>query len=156
VVEEGGRTRLPGIKVDRALAKTLTYEVVTAVSESGANYLVVRDLAAAAGLTAFSVVIAPFVYYVHEKAWDHHDANKGQSPAALACVGQPITVAAREMLPTAVKDRYAVATVLAIRVRFAPKPWSPPSPSLPMSTASTRSGRAGPGFVRTRLANSSP
>jgi uncharacterized membrane protein len=78
VVEESGRTGLPGIKVDRALAKTLTYEVVTAVSEFGANYLIIRDLAAAAGLTAFSVVIAPFVYYVHEKAWDHYDAE-GQS-----------------------------------------------------------------------------
>ena len=42
------------------LAKTVTYEGVTAVSEFGANYLFVRDLAAAAGLTAFSIVIAPF------------------------------------------------------------------------------------------------
>ena len=48
-------------------------DVVTAVSEFSANYLFVRDLAAAAGLTAFSVVIAPFVYYVHEKAWDYFD-----------------------------------------------------------------------------------
>ena len=51
----------------RALAKTVTYEVVTAVSEFGANYLFVRDVAAAAGLTTFSIVIAPIVYYVHEK-----------------------------------------------------------------------------------------
>ncbi len=75
MVEESGRTGSPSIKVDRALAKTLTYEVVTGVSEFGANYLFVRDLAAAAGLPAFSVVIAPFVYYVHEKAWDYHDAK---------------------------------------------------------------------------------
>jgi uncharacterized membrane protein len=81
VVEESGRTGLPGIKVDRALAKTLTYEVVTAGSEFGANYLFVRDLAPAAGLTAFSVLIAPFVYYVLEKAWDYHDAKKARSPA---------------------------------------------------------------------------
>jgi hypothetical protein len=45
--------------VSRALAKTVTYEVVTAVSEFGANYLFVRDLAAASGLTASSIVIAP-------------------------------------------------------------------------------------------------
>jgi uncharacterized membrane protein len=57
---------------------------VTAVSEFGANYLFVRDLAAAAGLTAFSLVIAPFVYYAHEKTWDYYDATKARSPAAAA------------------------------------------------------------------------
>jgi uncharacterized membrane protein len=81
--EENGRTHFTGVKVSRALAKTVTYEVVTAVSEFGANYLFVHDLAAAAGLTAFSIVIAPFVYYVHEKAWDYYDATKARSsPAA--------------------------------------------------------------------------
>jgi uncharacterized membrane protein len=71
------------VKVSRAVAKTLTYEVVTGVSEFGANYLFVRDLAAAAGLTAFSIVISPFVYYVHEKVWDFYDATRAQpSPAA--------------------------------------------------------------------------
>jgi len=87
--EENGRTRLASVKVSRAFAKTVTYEVVTAVSEFGANYYFVRDLAAAAGLTAFSIVIAPFVYYAHEKAWDYYDATKAdatiaRSPAAPA------------------------------------------------------------------------
>jgi uncharacterized membrane protein len=82
--EENGRTRLASIKVSRALAKTVTYEGVTAVSEFGVNYLFVRDLAAAAGLTAFSIVISPFVYYVHEKAWDYYDSTKARSSAASA------------------------------------------------------------------------
>ncbi len=82
--EENGRTRFASLKVSRALAKTVTYEGVTTVSEFGANYLFVRDLAAAAGLTAFSIVIAPLVYYVHEKAWDYYDATKARSPAAPA------------------------------------------------------------------------
>jgi uncharacterized membrane protein len=86
---EKGRTDFTGIKVSRALAKTVTYEVVTAVSEFGANYVFVRDLAAAAGLTAFSMVIAPFVYYVHEKAWDYYDGSKARSPAALAARQSP-------------------------------------------------------------------
>jgi uncharacterized membrane protein len=80
--EENGRAGFASVKVSRALAKTVTYEVVTAVSEFGANYVFVRDLAAAAGLTAFSIAIAPFVYYVHEKAWDYYDATKARSPAA--------------------------------------------------------------------------
>jgi uncharacterized membrane protein len=81
--EEDGRTRFASVEVSRALAKTITYEVVTTVSEFGANYFFVRDLVAAAGLTAFSAVVAPFVYFVHEKAWDYYDATKGRlSPAA--------------------------------------------------------------------------
>lgn len=87
---ENGRTRFANVQVSRALAKTATYEVVTTVSEFGANYLFVRDLAAAAGLTAFSIVIAPFVYYVHEKAWDFYDAAKAQSPDAPALKLLPV------------------------------------------------------------------
>jgi uncharacterized membrane protein len=82
--EDNGQTRFAGLKLSRALAKTATYEVVTGVSEFSVNYLFVRDLAAAAGLTAFSIVISPFVYYVHEKAWDYYDATKARSPAAPA------------------------------------------------------------------------
>jgi len=74
--KEDGRRRFGSVKVSRAVAKTVTYEGVTAVSEFSVNYLFVRDLAAAAGLTAFSVVISPFVYYVHEKAWDYYDGTK--------------------------------------------------------------------------------
>ncbi len=82
--EGNGRTRFASVKVSRALAKTVTYEGVTAVSEFGANYFFVRDLAAAAGLTAFSIVIAPLVYYVHEKAWDYYGARKARPPARAA------------------------------------------------------------------------
>jgi uncharacterized membrane protein len=33
-------------------------------------------------LTAFSLAIAPVVYYGHEKAWDYYDATTGRAPAA--------------------------------------------------------------------------
>jgi uncharacterized membrane protein len=73
--------RFANIQVSRALAKTVTYEVVTGVSEFGANYFFVRDLVATAGLTAFSMAIAPLVYYLHEKGWDYYEADKARSPA---------------------------------------------------------------------------
>jgi uncharacterized membrane protein len=76
-----GQTRFANIEVSRAFAKTVTYEVVTGVSEFGANYFFVRDLAAAAGLTAFSMVLAPFVYYLHEKGWDYYEADEAGSPS---------------------------------------------------------------------------
>ncbi len=78
--QRNGHTRFANIEVSRAFAKTVTYEVVTGVSEFGANYFFVRDLVAAAGLTAFSMVIAPLVYYLHEKGWDYYEANEARSP----------------------------------------------------------------------------
>jgi uncharacterized membrane protein len=80
---DNGRTHFPRIKVSRALAKTVTYEGVTGVSEFSVNYLFVRDFAAAAGLTTFSMVIAPIVYYVHEKIWDYYDAAKARPPGTF-------------------------------------------------------------------------
>jgi uncharacterized membrane protein len=73
--ERNGQTRFASVKVRRALAKTITYEIVTTVSEFSVNYLFVRELATAAGLTGFSVVISPLVYYLHEEIWDR-DAAK--------------------------------------------------------------------------------
>jgi uncharacterized membrane protein len=90
---DDGKTRLVGFTVSRALAKTVTYEAVTGVSEFSVNYLFVRDLAAAAGLTAFSIAIAPIVYYVHEKAWDYYDGTKARPPAAAAPKLLPAAVA---------------------------------------------------------------
>jgi uncharacterized membrane protein len=81
---KNSQTRFGRVKVSRALAKTVTYEGVTGASEFTVNYLFVRDLAAAAGLTTFSMVIAPVVYYVHEKIWDYYDATKARPPAAPA------------------------------------------------------------------------
>jgi hypothetical protein len=46
-----------------------------------ANYLFVRDLAAAAGLTAFSIVIAPFAYHVEEKTWNYTPRKPPAAPA---------------------------------------------------------------------------
>jgi uncharacterized membrane protein len=81
---ENGRMPFASLEVSRALAKTVTYEAVTGVSEFGANFFFTGNVAAAAGLTAFSMVIAPLVYYVHEKGWDHYDASKGRSSSAPA------------------------------------------------------------------------
>jgi uncharacterized membrane protein len=67
-VLESGR---PGPTISRALAKTITFRSIATVMDFTANYVVVRDLATAAGLSAFAFVVGPFVYLGHEKAWDY-------------------------------------------------------------------------------------
>ena len=88
--EKNTRARFANVEISRTLAKTVTYEGVTAVSELGVNYFFIRDLAAAAGLAAFSVAISPFIYYVHEKAWDYYDATRARSPGRAGAGGRAV------------------------------------------------------------------
>jgi hypothetical protein len=47
----------------------------------GRRIIFVRDLAAAAGLTAFSIMIAPFAYHVDEKTWNYYATKAASGPA---------------------------------------------------------------------------
>ena len=50
-----------------------------------ANYVVVGDLATAAGLSALAFVVGPFAYLGHEKLWDYYGSPRDRTldlPAA--------------------------------------------------------------------------
>ena len=54
------------------MAKTITFRTIATVIDFTANYVVVRDIATAVGLSAFAVVVGPFVYLGHEMLWDRY------------------------------------------------------------------------------------
>jgi uncharacterized membrane protein len=62
--------------ISRALAKTITFRTIATVMDFTTNYVVVRDVATAAGLSAFGFVVGPFVYLAHEKVWEHYGSAK--------------------------------------------------------------------------------
>jgi len=64
------------LKVSRAIAKTVTFRLFATASEFGVNYFVVRDFWLAINLSAFSVVVGPFVYLAHEKAWERFGGGR--------------------------------------------------------------------------------
>jgi uncharacterized membrane protein len=68
-----------GFTISRALAKTITFRTIATAMDFTASYVVVGDLATAAGLAAFGFVVGPFVYWGHEKAWDHFTSPKESS-----------------------------------------------------------------------------
>lgn len=86
-----------GVKVSKAIAKTVTFRLFATASEFGVNYFVARDLLIATKLSAFSIVAGPFVYLAHERAWEHYEANRGKPPAFRpqsllpGPSGQPVT-----------------------------------------------------------------
>src|SRR5260370_2161578 len=58
-----------GIK--QAIAKTITFRIIVTTLDFTTNYIVIGELATAAGLSTFNLVVGPVVYLVHETAWDY-------------------------------------------------------------------------------------
>jgi uncharacterized membrane protein len=71
-----------GMTISRALAKTITFRTIATVMDFTVNYVVVGDVVAAAGLSAFAFVVGPFVYLAHEKAWDYYAPPEERTPDA--------------------------------------------------------------------------
>jgi len=65
-----------GFTISRALAKTITFRTIATAMDFSANYMVVRDLATAVGLSAFGFVVGPFIYLGHEMAWDYYGSPR--------------------------------------------------------------------------------
>jgi len=61
---------LPAFGIKRAIAKTITFRIIVTSLDFTANYLVIGELAAAAGLSGFALAAGPLFYFVHETAWN--------------------------------------------------------------------------------------
>ena len=67
------------VTISRALAKTITFRTIATAMDFTTNYVVVGDLAIAAGLSAFAFVVGPFVYLGHEKLWDYYGSPRDRT-----------------------------------------------------------------------------
>jgi len=63
---------LGNLRMNRAVAKTITYRTFATTMDFTTNYVAVGDIATAAGLSAFGFVLGPFIYFGHELAWDRY------------------------------------------------------------------------------------
>lgn len=66
----GGSRAIPGFDIKRALAKTITFRVIVTGIDFTVNYVVIGEVATAAGLSAASLVVGPIFYLAHETAWN--------------------------------------------------------------------------------------
>jgi uncharacterized membrane protein len=64
--------RKVGLKNNRAVVKTVTYQTIASALDFTTHYVVVGNLATAAALSAVGFVVSPFVYFGHEIAWDYY------------------------------------------------------------------------------------
>ena len=61
----------PRFAIKQAVAKTITFRIIVTTLDFTTNYLVIGELATAAGLSAFSLVVGPVFYLVHETGWNY-------------------------------------------------------------------------------------
>jgi uncharacterized membrane protein len=62
---------LPKIAVRQVVAKTITYRLIVTSLDFTTNYIVIGELATAAGLSTFNLVAGPLFYFAHEAAWNY-------------------------------------------------------------------------------------
>jgi uncharacterized membrane protein len=65
----------PAFDAWRAVVKTLTYRVMVTTVDFGANYVVIGELAMAAGLSSLALIAGP--YFAHEAAWQYYGPRLG-------------------------------------------------------------------------------
>jgi uncharacterized membrane protein len=63
--------------VKQAIAKTITFRIIVTTLDFSVNYVVLGELATAAGLSAFALVAGPLFYLGHETAWNYLGASDG-------------------------------------------------------------------------------
>jgi uncharacterized membrane protein len=62
---------LPKLAFGQAIAKTITYRIVVTGLDFTVNYVVIGELATAAGLSTFNMVAGPLFYLGHEAIWNY-------------------------------------------------------------------------------------
>src|SRR5262249_2553255 len=60
-----------GFGIKQAIAKTITFRIIVTTLDFTTNYVVIGELATAAGLSTFNLVAGPVFYFVHETAWNY-------------------------------------------------------------------------------------
>jgi uncharacterized membrane protein len=71
----------PRFTVSRAVAKTITFRTIATTMDFTVNYAVVGEFGTALALSAFGIVVGPFVYLGHEMAWDRYGEQAFGPPA---------------------------------------------------------------------------
>jgi uncharacterized membrane protein len=60
-----------GMRIGRAIAKTITFRIIVTTLDFTANYVVIGELTTAAGLSTFNLIAGPLFYLGHEATWNY-------------------------------------------------------------------------------------
>jgi uncharacterized membrane protein len=74
---------LAGFAVKQAVVKTVTFRIIVTSLDFTTNYIVLGELATAAGLSTFALVAGPVFYFLHETAWNYYHGSS-EAPVTIA------------------------------------------------------------------------
>jgi uncharacterized membrane protein len=63
------------LAIKQAIAKTITFRIIVTTLDFTVNYVVIGELATAAGLSGFTLIVGPLFYLAHETAWNYFGAS---------------------------------------------------------------------------------
>ena len=79
-----GANILPKFAIGQAVAKTITFRMIVTTLDFTTNYVVIGEIATAAGLSTFNLIAGPLFYLAHEAAWNYFGlAGRWRDLAAL-------------------------------------------------------------------------
>ena len=86
---------LPRFAMGQAIAKTITYRLIVTTLDFTTNYIVIGELATAAGLSTFNLVAGPLFYFAHEAGWNYlaHPESRVALPLLTTTEEDPERVA---------------------------------------------------------------
>jgi uncharacterized membrane protein len=87
-------------QLGRTIAKTITFRLVVTTLDFTTNYIVIGELATAAGLSTFNLIAGPIFYFAHEAVWNHLGPSDGDAGV-------------RVRLPTSTPDDEATALTIS-------------------------------------------
>jgi uncharacterized membrane protein len=75
---------LPRLGIGQAIAKTITYRLIVTTLDFSTNYIVIGEVATAAGLSGFNLIAGPLFYLAHEAAWNYLGSRDQIGPETAA------------------------------------------------------------------------
>lgn len=105
----------PSIK--QAIAKTITFRIIVTTLDFSVNYLVIGELATAAGLSAVSLVVGPLFYLAHETVWNHYTTSDERIGLGFLQPPQPEAKPSLETKPSR-WEGFTISRALAKTITF--------------------------------------
>ena len=97
--------------IKQAIAKTITYRLIVTTLDFTVNYVVLGEVATAAGLSAFALVVGPLFYFTHEALWNRFgDVDKRVDLTALLSTGAKT--------PSGEREGFTISRALAKTITF--------------------------------------
>jgi len=102
-----------GFAIKQAVVKTITFQIIVTTLDFTVNYVVLGELATAAGLSAFGLVARPVFYLAHETAWNYFGVSDKRIDLSALLAPQPNAKA-----PLATPGGFTISRALAKTITF--------------------------------------